>query len=431
MHRYLLLCTFFLFLVLTTKGQNYVEKQNRHRFAQLTLGLDYQIGLGRAQSYYETENRLTAFDLDPIGRGRFLLGGTHFWGHADFYIAIPLWSGSQQTDFAEVFQGPGVETVFKYYPWRIQRKRIAPYLGIGLTPFGFRQDALVMGEFSSRGADITRVRYPMYMGLTALLGNHLFELGAVWNYDNDVNYYINPNQSAGINMHPWNVSLGYKYMLDTTQGAEKSWDNGNVAIVTERKKKDGSLNDFFIGFGLSSAWFLRKSDYLEENYPWIDDHKIAAPFPDVVFGYLWNPPDIHLNAVFRTYRSSLSAHGTVQRLQRRSLGLEAIKTLGDYHGFVPFIGPVVSYEWVNGSLTEGEQTIWDESQGSFQAGVTFGWDIRPTHLDWFFLRTNLRYFPAFDFKLDTESIIPLDQIEFNFIQMVVYLNRAAKNFKRE
>ncbi|MEM1218549.1 MAG: hypothetical protein AAGH79_06540 [Bacteroidota bacterium] len=331
----------------------------------------------------------------------------------------------------QVFQGPGVETVFKYYPWRIQRKRVAPYVGIGLAPFGFRQDALEMGEFSSKGAFITRIRYPMYMGLTALFGNHLVELGAVWNYDNDIDYFINPGQSVGINMHPWNVSLGYKYMLDTTQGAERSWDNGDVAIVTERKKADGSLNDFFIGFGLSSAWFLRESDYLEESFPWIDDHKIAAPFPDVVFGYLWNPPDIHLNAVFRTYRSALSAHGTVQRLQRRSLGLEAIKSLGDYHGFVPFIGPVVSYEWVNGSLTEGDQTLWDEQQGSFQAGLTFGWDIRPTHLDWFFLRTNLRYFPAFDFKLDNESIIPMDQIEFNFIQMVVYLHRAAENFKRE
>ncbi|MEM1218548.1 MAG: hypothetical protein AAGH79_06535 [Bacteroidota bacterium] len=103
MQRYLVLCTFFLFFAFSTHAQLYVEKQNRHRFAQLTLGLDYQVGLGAAQSFYATENQLTAFDLDPIGRGRFLLGGTHFWGHADFYIATPIWSGSQQSDFAPSF----------------------------------------------------------------------------------------------------------------------------------------------------------------------------------------------------------------------------------------------------------------------------------------------------------------------------------------
>lgn len=388
------------------------------------------MSLGNAQSFYEVGPDLLPFDLTPVGRSRFLLGGTHFWGHADFYIAIPVWNGVQREEFAQVRQGPGVETGFKYYPWRIQRKRLAPYLGFGITPFGYQQDQMLDGEVSAHGASITRVRYPLFLGLTGLYKNHLIELGATWNYDRNIDYYIRPEQKVAIQMSPWQLALAYKYMLDTTQGAEKAWDRGDIAKITEQRKKDGSLNGFFLGIGLSSAWFLRTSEYLEQAFPWVDQHKIAAPFPDVTLGYLWNPPDIHLHAVYRSFRSAASAHGDRQLLRRRSLGLEAIKGIGDYHGFVPFIGPVLSHEWVTGTMSVDGEDIWEQEQQTWQAGITFGWDIRPTHLDWFFLRTNLRYYPRFQLRLENDQTIPLDQIEFNFIQMVVYFNRAASQFKK-
>ncbi|MEM6262948.1 MAG: hypothetical protein AAGI38_10605 [Bacteroidota bacterium] len=59
-------------------------------------------------------------------------------------------------------------------------------------------------------------------------------------------------------------------------------------------------------------------------------------------------------------------------------------------------------------------------------GLTFGWDIRPNRLQSWILRTNLRWFPNLDLEVADGQVISFDNIEFNFIQLIVYLDRMIK-----
>jgi hypothetical protein len=67
-------------------SQVYTEKQTRHRFAQLNLGLDVQSSFGGSTKYLDALGNIQSFNLTNSFSPRFLIGGTHFWGHADFYI---------------------------------------------------------------------------------------------------------------------------------------------------------------------------------------------------------------------------------------------------------------------------------------------------------------------------------------------------------
>jgi hypothetical protein len=71
-------------------SQVYTEKQTRHRFAQLNLGFDFQSSFGGSTKYLDAQGNMQSLNLSNSLSPRFLIGGTHFWGHADFYIAIPF-----------------------------------------------------------------------------------------------------------------------------------------------------------------------------------------------------------------------------------------------------------------------------------------------------------------------------------------------------
>ena len=79
-----------VFLTSQMQAQLFVEKQSRHRFAQLTFGLDYQSSIGGQTRFLNAQNQIASFDLGQTQKARLLIGGTHFWGHADIYLAIPL-----------------------------------------------------------------------------------------------------------------------------------------------------------------------------------------------------------------------------------------------------------------------------------------------------------------------------------------------------
>ena len=119
-----LISSAFLFLgsliPLTSKAQVYTERQTRHRFALLTIGIDIESSFNGSSQYLNTQGSLQQFDFDGITRPRFMIGGTHFWGHADIYIAIPLTYPTYEIENQSVTFLRGLETAFKYYPWRIE-----------------------------------------------------------------------------------------------------------------------------------------------------------------------------------------------------------------------------------------------------------------------------------------------------------------------
>lgn len=409
-----------LFLSSNLFSQVYVEKQTRHRFAQLNLGVDFQSSFGGKVSFLNPEGGLENLDLERLQRPRFLIGGTHFWGHADIYIAIPLGyptmtSGNQEINFLT-----GVETVFKYYPWRIEHNKIRPFIGTGITPFYFEQDNenLSFGN----GPELNHTGLPLYTGLTFNNKNHLVELGLMWNYANKRDYYISRTQIAQIQTAPLYLSASYRYLLDTTLDAEKAWESGRTEEVVEILEAEKKLDGIYLGAGMSSAWWLGESTYNTINRPFVGRYSTSI-MPDFTLGYYFNKADVNIATSYRGYGSSTNTYGAVQGLNRRSLVLEATKFIFDYHGFVPFVGPALSYERLSFTEFFENQSIHDITDNQLSYGLTFGWDVRPNRLQNFILRTNLRWFPDLQLDVAEKQSISFNNIEFNFIQLIIYPNR--------
>lgn len=413
---------FFGFLLFSNAllAQVYVEKQTRHRFAQFNLGVDFQSSLGGTVSFLNSENRIESLDLENLWRPRFLIGGTHFWGHADIYIAIPLGNPTMSASNQEINFLTGVETVFKYYPWRIEHNKVRPYIGTGVTPFYFEQDNgnLDYGD----GPELNHTGLPLYTGLTFNNKNHLVDLGLMWNYANERDYYISRTQIAKIQTPPLYLSASYRYMFDTTLGAEKAWESGRTAEVVEALEAEKKLDGIYLGAGMSSAWWMGESTYNTANRPFVGRYSTSI-MPDFTLGYYFNKADVNIATSYRAYGSSTNTYGAVQGLNRRSLVLEATKFIFDYQGFVPFVGPALSYEQLRFTEFFENQSIHDLSDNQISYGLTFGWDVRPNRLQNFILRTNLRWFPDLQLAVEGDQAISFNNIEFNFIQLIIYPNR--------
>ena len=401
-------------------AQVYIEKRTRHRFAQLNMGLDVQASFGGNTSYIGPQGYTQSLDLASSVSPRFLIGGTHFWGHADFYIGIPLYVPTLEDDNQEITAYRGVETVFKFYPLRIERHKLRPYIGVSLAPVHFEQrnNNLVYPD----GPELSRTNFPLLGGLTYNTGNHLLELGIAWDYNNRHDYYISRTQSATIQTPPVYATLSYRYMLETTLSAERDWESGRTQEVTRILAERGKLDGFYLGAGVSAAFWQGKSSYNTQERPYLQPYGITT-MPDFTLGYYLHRPDMNFALAYRGYRTTTEAYGAEQQLSRRSIVLEVTKSLFDYHGFVPFVGPAVSYEQLAFQEDFEGANIHDIRTRKAGYGLTFGWDIRPNRLQSWLLRTNLRWWPDLSLDVGDDRSIAFDNLEFNFIQLVIYPGR--------
>jgi len=413
----ILFCCFFIQI---TIAQVYIEKQTRHRFAQMNMGLDIQTNFGGKTTFINQAGNLESLDFPSSYTPRFIIGGTHFWGHADFYVTIPLFSPTMKDQNQDIFFTSGAETVFKYYPWRIEHKKFRPFIGLSLSSYFFSQDNNNF-EFKN-GPQTNTTRIPLLGGFTFNHKNHLIELSCTYNYSNKVEYYVSRTQAANVEIPPLFATLSYRFMLDTTVGAEKDWESGRTDLITEKLAEKGALNIFFIGAGMSSAWWLGESDFNQSERPYIQNYGTNV-MPDFTAGYYIHQPDLNISANYRGYKYAAETYGTTQIAQRKSFGLEITKNLGDYHGFVPFLGPIVSYEKLSFTEQVENNTPFFKEDNQFSYGLTFGWDIRPNRIQSFILRTNLRYFPDLSLNVVDDLSINFNNIEFNFIQLIIYPSR--------
>ena len=414
---------FILLICNLAYSQVYTEKQTRHRFAQLNLGVDFQSSIGGSTKYLDELGNTQSLNLSSSYAPRILIGGTHFWGHADFYLAIPLFASTFEKDNQEVFALRGTETVFKYYPLRIEHNKVRPYIGTSLAPFFFEQRNSNF-DYSS-GPELNHTSFPLLGGLTFNSKNHLIELGLAWNYQNQQDYYISRNQIEKINTPPFYAALSYRYMLETTLSAEKDWESGRTKKVTDILAEQGRLNGFYIGAGISSAFWLKQSEYNVANRPYINKYSTSI-MPDFTLGYYLHKPDLNLAIGHRGYGTSTNTYGVIQQLNRKSFLFEATKYLFDYHGFVPFVGPTISYENLSFNENFEGQNTFDVNEKKLGYGLTFGWDIRPNRIQSWILRTNLRWYPNLFLEVEPNSKVSFDNLEFNFIQLIIYPNRMIK-----
>lgn len=401
-------------------SQAYINKQSRHRFAQLSMGVDVETNFGGIAKYLNENGEINTLDLPSTYTPRLLIGGTHFWGHADFYIAIPLLRTQFEENNQVIQYLRGVETVFKYYPWRIESDRIIPYLGFSIAPFYYEQSNNNIDY--GNGPELNHTNFPLLGGITYNSGNHLFEFGVAWNYTNKQDYYINQTTKENIITPPVYMNFSYRYLLETTLSAEQDWESGRTKEITEKLATQNKLDGFYLGAGLSSAFWLGKNSYNENEKPYIESYTTSI-MPDFTLGYYLHNTDLNIALGYRDYATSTNTYGTYQSLNRQSVVLELTKFLFDYHGFVPFVGPSVSYENLSFEEKILGNTTYDISDDKIGYGLTFGWDIRPNRIQSWLLRTNLRWFPSMEVDINNNSTVSFNNLEFNFIQLIIYPDR--------
>ena len=168
--------------------------------------------------------------------------------------------------------------------------------------------------------------------------------------------------------------------------------------------------------GVSSAFFLNESTQLRD-LEYMGQHRVTNVFPELGVGYYTAGRDAQINVALRSNESRLEGHGYRHAATRTSLALEWFTFIGDYHGFVPFIGPHMSQEWLRVSGgAEGSSSL-------IAFGVTGGWDIRPDPLQAFTIRTTLRWTPNLRVVTNNLRTVRFDQLEVNFVQLVIYPGR--------
>jgi hypothetical protein len=394
----------------------YLDKSTR--FAWLTYGGDFNyLSGGSTQRFINEVKQNTDFKstLTP----RLTIGGIHFWGHADFYVTFPLSFLSLQDTpdgINELNINQRVETGMRLYPIKLQPKILSPFLGVSFSRLRFSQES--ESTNSSNGVPtFDRFTYPVQFGLTYTSKNWHISASAYYNYQNEFNYFISPTETAEVRLDPISFNISLLRYLDTDRKARTPKAVDQINRDYNILKNENLLNAWFFGIGPSSALRMTKSPFLKENYPYFYDDFSTTLIPDITIGRYFNKPDTNLNLSYRTYGGQYEGFDTDIKTRRHSIGVESVKFLFNYHGFVPFAGPILSYENLRTSING---TVYNDNK--LALGLTFGWDIRVIKSRTFLLRTNLRYYPNLHMDIDGDKMM-FDHLEFNFIQFVYFLGR--------
>jgi hypothetical protein len=404
------------------------DSTKRFRFAQTTIGGDLRITpAGGTSSFINSSGATESYDLGSAAWGRFVISGWHFWGHADFYIGLPLMKLSEKefgTD-GNAFYMNGVETGVKLYPSKIQEGKLRPFIGMSFNNTVFWQE-----HDKVKNLNLSRNTLPVQAGLTYVKNKSIFDLGVTYNHQTDFDYYISKTQTSSVSLPKVNLSLGWRTYFDMSEKDEPALLDGSLDSLGRKIKSDKKASAFSIAAGLSSPFYI-KNKYNSENFPYIGDFRFSNSFIDYGLGFYWHKPDVHFNVAYRNYKNKLDAFDVQQEYKRNSVGLEVYKFLFDYHGFVPFLGPIVSYDQNSMKVSENGADLVNHTQSDVRYGFVFGWDIRQDDIQWLMLRTNLRYYPSYQLNIENKDY-NFNQLEFNIIQAVFYPSRFkwVKNNKK-
>lgn len=377
----------------------------RFRFAEMFVGADAATLVGgKADAAGGLPNRTIP---------RVSIGGLHFWGHADFAVMVPLGSGERSASGVTSRSTTGVETRGRWYPRSLAQHGISPFVGGGLGA----TDAQ-LGD----GPRAYRLRPMLQAGLAWRRGSMLFDAGWTTGPRPSMDYPTSRSTVTPLAPAGQAFFVGAHRLIETTASLEPLLRNGALARRETRLRSEGRLSGPTLAIGLSSLILTGPTTYNASQRPWLARRPRSGAVPDLGVGWYFDAPDLQLNLAYRQGRFDTEAFDYAQQNRRQSLALEAYRFLFDYHGFVPFVGPVVAYERLRVREVDAGSEVFDESRASIAAGLTFGWDIRPTRAQSWLLRTNLRYFPSLRVPVPGGEQA-LDQLEFNFIQFVWYPRR--------
>ncbi|HRJ29929.1 MAG TPA: hypothetical protein PLV21_06675 [Cyclobacteriaceae bacterium] len=389
--------------------------KNRFTFAQTFIGGDLAFTPSHGQSFRFRNGDLEKVDFGNMVSPFISVSGLHFWGRAEFFTCFSLRSISLDNDKSFFFlRSPG--TGFKYFVIPVRHNVVSPYIGMSIGSFTYRID---------NAAKFTRLEFPLLAGVAYSFKYGFIELGSTYYIKNDYRYFISESITVPLRTPRLGFILSYKYFVDLSLSNFKKNKSPNATGFDGDEGKTGRSNSIFFAIGPAYSFFTSHSSYNKATRPYLDDYRIVGLFPDLGIGYYHYKMDAAVNLSFRWYTASLEGFGVRQKLKRRSIALETYKFLGDYHGFAPFLGPVLSYEEITLHEKEQGNTVFNHSNTLWQPGIIAGWDIRPKRSDWWGVRTNIRYFPFLKLKSPSPYSFSLQQIEVNFLQWVVYPGRLV------
>lgn len=393
----------------------------RHKFAKAYFGVSTHTVLGmRNGSFLNSSGAIQSFERSGFLSPAINVGSTHFWGYADFFVSFNTRNIKFEEDELENDLGMSIFTGLKVYPFPLTENTIRPYLGYKFSPFSYEQKNIV-----GQGYKFTQVKSVFDIGVAIQLPRFYLSLEYSRIANPAFDTYISRTIKSGDKFPSQVLQLGVNYSIEMTKK------------ISTQKNKDATdffsaSNNYglFLAVGPSSAFPIVSSDYITDLYPFLNDKEFPSIFLDYGLGYHFTKLDFITALSFRQMNQTRAAYDFELRINRKSLLLETYKFIGDYHGFVPYLGAGISYENLQLSeYDEGGETA-QLIKNKLSPSIVFGWDIRPSvQGDWWLLRTNLRYSPFLDLENQGKSL-SLQHLEFNFIQFVIYPQKLFKISKQ-
>ena len=397
--------------------------KRRTSFATSYFGADV-LTLAGGSTQYLNQGNIEATNFGSHSNARVLLGGTHFWGHADFYVAIPVATLNRvaTADLQKVAYTQGVETGFRVFPWAMETGKIRPFVGMSFKGMSFAQVTDDPDKNYRSVPYVAKMLFPYQAGLTYSGKQFLVQAGIHYQRKTDYRYPLSRTEYGDLKLSPWSFNLGMSYLINTNGGLGSA---RGARVVKSRMGKlaaTNRLDTWYVGIGPSGTFEISKSEYVKDKHPYLQQSSPGTLVADIAAGRYFHKLDMNLGVSYRGLRYGSSGYNTSLSYQRRSYTLEGYKFLGDYHGFVPFIGPTLALEDLK-FTDRNENTATRYGQKKVALGVIFGWDIRITRSETWLLRTNLRYTPNLHLKAEGKKVM-FDQMEFNFIQFVWFPSRS-------
>ena len=400
------LVTFFPTLIYSENYLEQIEKADRrYNFAEMYLGIDSLYFPQIARTYENNEKRVTRDGFFP----RIAIGATHFWGNADFYVSFSFLENADVR--------AAIETGFHYYPWKIKDNAFRPFVGISWMPADLKQNF----NDGTEGIEKDVHLFPLIVGVS-YQNDSFGQIDVSFRYylNNEFEYNASSSQKETYQILPYSFALGYKYLFDVT--------TQNIKVLSKIKdkrellKKNKKLSGIALGIGPSSAITLREFETDIERIAFLNETiPLTGLVPEISLGYHFYPIDSSINISYRYIFQRQEGFGSEQLFTRHAVGFEFIKFLFDYHGFVPFVGTGVEYNYLSYRETSLQDNI-DINENKLGIPIVLGWDIRPYRSISWILRTTLRYNPLLEIETARRKV-PFDHFEFNFIQFVFYPNR--------
>lgn len=405
-------------------AQKVVEQQTRFRFAQMHIGIDGQYIPSVQGGYVDTDGGQRPLTLPGTYHPRFTIGATHFWGLMDLYVSFPLTSIRPKIDEVQAYGvSTNVATGARIHPLQVRYHRLNPYLGANWSTLSYNQRV----NEQLAGTTFTKDVITLEGGLNWIAGHHWFELGAQYLPAREFSYATSRQTSTPVRFPAFTAQISYKFLIDVTRPLEKD----NKAAFGQYLREHRQLSGFHIDLGPSAAFTLPRSEYNAINRPYLNNPSGNGAFLDASIGYYFYKSDFDIRLAHRHIVAEHAAYGLSQQLDRRSISLEVYKYVLDFHGFVPFVGVSLAREQLGIQETDNGVQVTEQNEQRFTPGLVVGWDIRPVRYESILLRTNLRYSPFLKTQVNGQPI-SFQQLEFNFIQAVIYPQRllARRKFLR-